>query len=577
MRTKLKFLFVVPFFALLMFTSCQEEEIEVTTPDESEVLTETSELTSFIEAASSFDGSEDDIIDRASCISVKLPVIVKVRGIELRIDSRADFMKIRRLYDEFEDDVDRLDIIFPITITNADHEVVSISNVEALTRFIAECEGKDDEDTTIRCIDFQYPIAFSVFDANAEIINTVTVENDSILNRFMKRVRNAEVVASLNFPVTMVLADSTSLVAEDNTMLKRIISEARRTCAKANDFSKERLQRYLTRCPWIIKEFKRDNEDRTARFEAYALNFKNDSLVQMRGRNGDVLTGTWGLRPTRRGVLLKMQFDALADFTLEWLAYDFEDGKIKIHEVGGNRLIMDRNCEVIIENSRERIHEYLKTCLWRVDSISVSGVDKRRDYIGTPLKFLDDNKVSIRANGELIQGTYALGKRNEEFTLEIDLASRPDLKLQWVINFLREDRILLTNGNGMLVLKRHCPERDEDFEFITRVLTNGRWKVSTYIDQGANETSNYDGYTLAFNENGRVVAANDTNTYGGSWLAYRALGLNLGLNFRTQDEPFNELKHRWKLKEIAPERIELKDYNAAGEIERILVIEKENI
>jgi hypothetical protein len=297
----------------------------------------------------------------------------------------------------------------------------------------------------------------------------------------------------------------------------------------------------------------------------------------MRGRNGDVLTGTWGLRPTRRGVLLKMQFDALADFTLEWLAYDFEDGKIKIHEVGGNRLIMDRNCEVIIENSRERIHEYLKTCLWRVDSISVSGVDKRRDYIGTPLKFLDDNKVSIRANGELIQGTYALGKRNEEFTLEIDLASRPDLKLQWVINFLREDRILLTNGNGMLVLKRHCPERDEDFEFITRVLTNGRWKVSTYIDQGANETSNYDGYTLAFNENGRVVAANDTNTYGGSWLAYRALGLNLGLNFRTQDEPFNELKHRWKLKEIAPERIELKDYNAAGEIERILVIEKENI
>jgi hypothetical protein len=240
MRTKLKFLFVVPFFALLMFTSCQEEEIEVTTPDESEVLTETSELTSFIEAASSFDGSEDDIIDRASCISVKLPVIVKVRGIELRIDSRADFMKIRRLYDEFEDDVDRLDIIFPITITNADHEVVSIPNVEALTRFIAECEGKDDEDTTIRCIDFQYPIAFSVFDANAEIINTVTVENDSILNRFMKRVRNAEVVASLNFPVTMVLADSTSLVAEDNTMLKRIISEARRTCAKANDYSKER-------------------------------------------------------------------------------------------------------------------------------------------------------------------------------------------------------------------------------------------------------------------------------------------------------------------------------------------------
>ncbi len=577
MKTKLKFLFVVPFFALLMLTSCQEEEIEVTAADESEVLTAQSELSSFIEATSTLDGSEDDIIDGSSCVSVNLPVTVKVRGLELRIDSRADFIKIRRLYDEFEDDVDRLDIIFPITIRSADHEAIAIENAEALARFIAACKGDDEVDTTIRCIDFQYPIGFSVFDANAEIINTVTVENDSTLNRFMKRVRNAEVVASLNFPVTMVLADSTALVAENNTMLRRIITEARRTCAQTDDSSKERLQRYLTRCPWIVKEFQRDNEDRTARFEAYALNFKNDSLVQMRARNGDVLSGRWGLRRVRRGVLLRMQFDALADFTLEWLAYDFQDGKIKIHEEGGNRIILDRNCEVIVDNSRARINTYLKTCLWRVDSINVSGIERRNAYVGTPLKFQDDNKVAIRTRGELLQGTYALGKREDMLTLEIDLEGRPELKLKWGVAFLREDRILLTNANGQLLLKRHCPDNDEDFNRIIRILISGPWEVASYIDQGADETSNYEGYGIGFNANGRLVAEGKGNTFVGSWLAFRNLGLNLGLNFRTEDAPFGALKYRWKLKGLMPDRIELKDYNAEGQIERILVLEKREI
>ncbi|TBN01410.1 hypothetical protein EYD45_13480 [Hyunsoonleella flava] len=573
MKTKFKFLVLLPFFALLLFTSCQEETVEISSPDEAETLTATSELTSFISATSKNDGSKDNIIDGTSCISVKLPVVVKVRGLEIRIDSEADYIKIKRLYEEFEDDIDRLDIIFPITIVTSEHEEITIESAEELSEFIAECKDDDEEEEKeIRCIDFKFPISFSVFDRDFQMIEVVEIENNRQLHRFMKRVKKSEVFASLNFPVNMVLKDGTVLTAENNEQLKRIIEAAKDSCEEEDDFSKERLENYLKRCPWIVYEFKRNNQENDE-FKQYAINFKDDGVVTMRSRNGDVLTGEWGLRRTRRGVLLKMAFDNLADFTLEWLLYDFEDGKIKVYEAGGNRIILKRNCEVVVDITKERVKNFLQECLWRITELEVDDINKEDQYIGTPLKFFENNVVKIRINGELVEGTYEVLVRNAGIGLEINLEGRPELKLQWLIKFLSEDEIELINGDNEMELERDCPDNDEDVVYIGEVLVNGVWEVASYMVLDADLTQNYEGYVIGFNANGKLFAEGQGNNYVGSWHGYRYEGINLGLNFRTDDAPFFELRHRWKIKEITPNRIELKDYDSNGEIERVLVLE----
>ena len=119
MKTKMRLLLLIPFFALLLFTSCQDEVLEITPPEESEALVAESTLTSLISATSIMDGSADNIIDNASCLSVELPVTVIVRGLEITIDSREDFKVIEAIFKEFDDDEDRLDIVFPITIVLA--------------------------------------------------------------------------------------------------------------------------------------------------------------------------------------------------------------------------------------------------------------------------------------------------------------------------------------------------------------------------------------------------------------------------------------------------------------------------
>lgn len=586
MKTNLRTLLLIPFFALLMFTSCQEERIDITPPNETETLTAQSTLTTLISATSTMDGSADNIIDKANCLSVELPVTVVVNGLEIIIDSTEDYKVIEAIFDEFEDDEDKLDIIFPITIILSDYEEVVIENKQALAELIEQCKGENEEDDDIECVDFQYPISFTVYDTGFQVIDVITIENDRQLYKFIKRVREEPgLLTSLNFPVTMVLADGTEIVANNNQELQRIIEEAKDICDEDDDndygdddFTKERLDNLLMTCPWVVYEFERHSQNNTEFYREYVMVFKEDNVVKVHARNGDILTGTWVTRVTDRGALIKLEFDTLVDFTLEWFVYDLEPGKIKLYQTGGNRIILKKNCDINVDITKERIENYLQECLWRVARINVASSNYRDDYyVGTPLKFFEDNVVKIRVKGELVEGTYQILEYNDSFVLQVNIPNYADLQLEWLITFLQEGLIKLEslgNRENKMVLKRHCPNADNDLTYIDEVVIDGEWEVALYEDGDVDKTAEYSIYTINFLESGYIKVTDPNNgIIDGSWLAYRNDGLFLAMNYGIE-APFDDLNHRWKIKEITPNRIELKDYNANGEIERILVLEK---
>ncbi len=585
MKTKMKSLLLLPFFALLMLTSCQEEIVEVTDPNETEALVADSPLTSLISSAARMDGSFDNIIDKASCLSIELPVTVVVNGLEITIDSKEDYKVIEAIFNEFEEDDDHLEIIFPITIITENHDDIVINNANELKEFVDDCKGENEEDEDIECIDFKYPISFSIYNGEFEVIDVVSVENDRELYKFIKRVKNSEFLASLNFPVTMILADGSEKVVNNNEELQNTIEDAKDACDEDDDndygdddFTKERLDEYLQICPWVVHEFKRNEDNLNDEYREYAIQFKEDGVVKVRARNGDLLTGTWSTRVTDRGALIKLEFDTLVDFTLEWFVYDIEYGTIKLYQEGGNRIILKKNCDVIVDHTKERIENFLQECLWRITRLSVDGTDNEKDYIGTPFKFFEDNVVKLRVKGEYIEGTYnVLAYNNEGFVLQINLENRPNLQLEWFVTFLQPGLIKLESlGNleNQMVLKRFCPDGDEDIDYINDVVIAGEWEVALYEDGDINKTEEYFMYTIDFLENGYIkVTDPNEGIIDGSWLAFRNEGLYFGMNYGIEP-PFDALNHRWKILEITPNRIELKDLNANGEIERILVLEK---
>lgn len=578
----MKKLLLLPFFALLMFMSCQQEVVDVTEPAESETLVASSELTSLIKSTSTKDGSSDNIIDKASCLSVDLPVTVIVNDVEITVNSEEDFQVIETIFDEFEDDIDDLEIVYPIVIILSDYTEVTINNYEELQVLVQECKGENELDDDIECVDFQYPISFSVYNSEFQVIDVVTIESDKELYHFIEQVKEGGVFASINFSVTMVLSDGSTVTVNNNQELQTVIEEAKDNCDEDDDydygdddFTKDHLDELLKTCPWVVHEMERNDDDLTDFYKEYTIAFYEDNIAKVRTRNGDVLTGIWSTRVTESGALIKLEFDALVDFTLEWFVYDLEAGKIKLYQEGGNKIILNKNCDIVFDYSKDVIESYLLECYWRVVKLNVDGSENEEEYIGQPLEFFPNNVVKIRENGAWIEGTYEIGVRNEGFVLQINLEGRTDLKLEWLITFLEPSLIKLENQDNQMVMERHCPGVDDDINYINDILVSSIWEVALYQDGDEIKTEGYYMYSIEFMESGYIkVTDPNYSIIDGSWLAYRSEGLYLGMYYGVA-EPFNEFNYRWKIVEVGESRIELRDYSSTGATERILVLEKQ--
>ena len=146
MRTNLlqtlKTLLFLPLFILVLFTSCQNEESDVTETNTEETFDASSVLAQSILNTTTFDGSFDNIIDNTNCISVNLPVTVTVNGITITIESIDDYDFIEDVFDEFDDDIDELEIQFPITIIFSNYTQIVINNYDELYSFVEDCLGE---------------------------------------------------------------------------------------------------------------------------------------------------------------------------------------------------------------------------------------------------------------------------------------------------------------------------------------------------------------------------------------------------------------------------------------------------
>ena len=143
MKKTLKLLGTVAISLMLILTGCRSEESELIESPENETLEANSRVADLLQRTAQNDGSEDNIIDGASCFDIELPVTVNVNGLEITVDSEDDLDLIEEIFDEFEDDEDELEIFFPITIVLADFTEVVLENPDQLEDFAEDCGGEN--------------------------------------------------------------------------------------------------------------------------------------------------------------------------------------------------------------------------------------------------------------------------------------------------------------------------------------------------------------------------------------------------------------------------------------------------
>ncbi|MCM4170359.1 hypothetical protein DHD32_02615 [Arenibacter sp. TNZ] len=568
----------------LNFTSCQEEFEELPGEDNQEAIMASSSTGQLIQRTSSKDGSYDNIVDEASCFAINFPYVVNVHGLEINIDAVEDLKLIRKLFDEVEIDDDVVDIVFPIHITLSDYTEVKINNKEELRERAKEClEGGDDDD--IECIDFVYPIVVYSFDINLQQTGNVTVQNDMQLRRYFAE-RGDDDLLSFDFPITLELYDDTKISVSNNAELAHAIETAKSECDEDddndfhdNDFTQERLEEYLVACPWLVREVFRPNLENSDYYYDYVMNFTEDGKVVMKDRIGNSIIGTWSTRIAEHRVLFKLEFEALADFTLEWFVYDLDNGKIKFYAGEGERIIMKKACD-IVDNTPDTLREILKECSWVIKKVKLNNEEVDR-LLGYEFNFHAEGVVTLSNESNISEGQWAITTNAQgRLVMAITMGDEPGVSFEWLLSDLRDKRLKfnIEDDNYELILERVCDNNanDGDVPEIRNILMGGEWMVAKYMDGDNDETQNYAAFTFAFQAELAVnVTAGVTGpTYPGLWRIIRDSEgeLKCYLNFGLV-EAMRGLMDDWKIVSITNSRIELKNISGDNTTE-ILVFEK---
>jgi hypothetical protein len=569
----------------LAFTGCQDEFEQVDSVNEQETLLANSSTAKLLERTVSNDGSYDNIVDGTSCFNIHFPYSVKVNGAEITINALPDLDKIEAVFDAVDDDEDLLDIIFPITVSLPDFSDIILNNMDDLRQLAEQCtEGGQDDD--IECIDFVYPIKLFTFDANLQQTGNVVVASDKEFRRFFAGLDGTDLV-SIEFPIALELYDGSEIRVSSNAELADAIERAKTECDEDDDndyndddFTKERLDNLLVECPWLITAIDRDNISQIDQYREWLMNFKEDGSVTVLDRMGNSLTGTWSTRVSDWRVLLKLEFDVIVDFNLEWFVYEIAPGKIKLFSGEGNRILMESICG-IIDQDPNTLRGILRECNWVIEEVTVGGEEIRR-LLGFEFEFMAEGVVTL-SNGELTsQGTWEIALNAQgRLVMAIVMGEEPGVSFEWPLSELRNDRLKfeIEGTDYELILERVCNDNidDGDVMEIRNTLMGGDWMVAQYSSGEVDETTDFMAYTFNFQaQNVLAVTVGQTGpTLLAHWRVLRnsdgklKVYLNLG-----EENPLGELTDDWDLFEIDSNRMALKDISGGNGIMDTLVFEK---
>ena len=354
---KLRVISLFLFLAVLSITSCRTEETEFIQTPEDEILVANSNIAQLILHTASNDGSKDNIVDRANCFDIKFPYSVDVNNEIIQLNSTADFATVECVFDESEDDIDTIEIIFPVHIVMADFSEITITNISEFNNYNENCNGENVADNDIECIDFQYPIEASIFNSNNELLNTLNLENDKQLYEFIEGIDINDII-TIDFPISLIHSDNSEVSINNFNELQSTIENAINTCDEDDDYDYNEddcndcmlndVENLLINCTnWTVNTLRRDgNTNYDNLYYNYDFNFFNDGTLTVFW-NTITVSGTWTASGSSNAIEIIIDIPALPLCNNNWVLREVKNCSAETEidlRVGIDRIQYAKNC-----------------------------------------------------------------------------------------------------------------------------------------------------------------------------------------------------------------------------------------
>lgn len=216
---------LVCLLVLFFYGSCQTDIdiTEGTAPNEN-TNTANSETTNSYRRVSMSDGSSDDIIDNNPCSLVILPVSLVANGVGVVINSPTDLSQVEVIFNQSNTDIDTIEFNFPIQVIKYDYSIQEILNQNNLNELITECDQlRLNSNDPVTCVDFTYPLQFSIYNTNLNLFDIIEVNTDIELFSFMENLLPDDIY-SANYPLNVFEVGPVNALVNSDSELEQVIT-----------------------------------------------------------------------------------------------------------------------------------------------------------------------------------------------------------------------------------------------------------------------------------------------------------------------------------------------------------------
>ncbi len=428
--------------------SCQKEVSEFIDTTPGDTIIANSVLATLLQNASQNSGSIDDFIDSTPCSSIQFPYQVIINGQTITITDLSDLASIGNT-------TSPITIVFPITVVFEDFSTRLVNNQQELDALVILCQSLDN---SINCIDIVYPITFFIFNANNEQTGTVVISSDAQLFVFLTTLEDG-VFLAIDFPITIILSDGSSVVVTNNNQLQDLIQNCIDIIIDDSPLPID-LETILITDSWFVSFFF-DDQDETSDFAGYEFIFHTDGTASaILGAN--TTTGTWFVNTTSGGQLkLNLNFGLnfpLDELDEDWKVIEFSNELIRLFDISGgdgstDYLTFSRTPTTGGGGSPEA--QQLRTILidgnWFVAQYLDDGVDdETSDFNSFSFNFMESGIVAATNTNGTLNGTWFVTGTDSNLKLVLNFNNvnpLDDLDDDWMVIDFQNSQVRLREDN----------------------------------------------------------------------------------------------------------------------------------
>lgn len=316
--------------AFLLLLSCQNDMDEQKN-DGQGTITNVSPLTSYLQRVAMVPTVQDNVIDRSTYCTIKLPYTVTVNNTQIAINTAADYQKVSDNINASTTDDDIVKINFPVMMVYYNYIEKNIPNEADFNSLINYWNMYPDLLSKINGLNINYPITINSYNSANQIAGSVPIISDQAFFNFIKNLNSSHYI-SLQYPISVVDYNNQTKSITNNSDFENAIKYAIDYCPENNIVTLDFVQT-ITKGSWEIPYFFDDSE-KTSSYSGYSFVFKSDkSVVATKGASTE--TGTWESTIQNNVRELKITFNTelLGKLNSNWKLFEFNNSQIRLRDV----------------------------------------------------------------------------------------------------------------------------------------------------------------------------------------------------------------------------------------------------